>query len=407
MTDTPTIAPVYGPTRPSRAELHATRLANRLAHLRALPIVHDVPPATVDDLIGESRTLWTAPDARYTLAVDSMADAILSDDAWQSARPDIATLATLDPRQRSAALRHLTRDAKRADGIATDVTNLRRASKVGTGRKARPVRGGYVERSYSAIVSGPTVSAKRLASESLEDRAKRVGWDVYASDARHSTTLLASAVAYGHAPTLLRDGGRDVYSPTYGVAAPSSKLRHRLVTTVPSARSVRNGRDHLAVPDVVTYHRAERPRSDRLIHGASFPVDFGSSRASVAAYAPPVSAPGTATVGTVVACVGPWAADGPNGERRYWLGDRVVTVSARRRKQPTRRAAGVAARKVAADAVAQVLADRTSVTVNVLGRVVTIDPGKRGTVVWRTTTRRGQGKDVAAVSGRIVAAALS
>jgi hypothetical protein len=375
---------------------------------------------TVDDLIGAARTLDTAIDARHVLACDRVADMILADDAWLES--DLGDLVTLDPRRRDAALRHAIRDALRADAIAVNQTGLRRASRVGSGRKAKSVPGGYVERAYAAIVHPPApVSARRLASESLEDRAKRVAWETFASDARHSTTLFASAVAYGweprpivshrrgrsgraYGPRVVTPVSPETYAASHGRTATETKLRHPMRLRAVSARNRRGGRDDSTTTETVTYYATDRPSpSDRVTHAASFLVPVGSSHASVAAYVPSPDVPRSATVGTVTHVVGPWATDAPDGRRRYWHGHSVVTISPRV-KRNTRRKVDLSMTATVRDAVARVLATREAETITVRNRPVEIRPAKRGTVSWRTTTRQGQGKDAARVAGRIVAA---
>lgn len=402
-----------GPPIPTRRERLAARHAARMVELRERPLSGPTDhPMTADDLVSPGRSVFTAGDARHVLALDQWADELLRD-SLAAERADIDGIDAMTPRAATAAIQHAIRDAGRDAGVALDTTGIRRASKVGSGRSERRIAGGYVERAYASVVSGPTASASVIASESIEDHAERVSWSDFCDSAVHTTTLAAAAHEYGH--SLAYDP--DVYAPTFGRGQHGARLSWPARRSVPSARH-RTARPDVTTPDLVTYATVERPvLSDRLLHGA-MPLPVGRTCRVVSATTPSFPCPTNlapsergervALMGEVTECVGPWLADGADGSRRYWQGHRVVVTTPRKSKTSEARAA-LSLRADVAAAIARVLAGRATETIAVYGRPVTLTPAKRGKVTWRTTSKRGGGKagtakQAANVAGRILKA---
>ena len=380
----------------------AERLARETAH--TAPLDRDGQPiySRADDdanLLDASRmtgrTLWNAGDARHVFALDQLADAMLRDDALHaSGATDVLASAfdASDPKarkRRAAQVAHLVRDELATHGIAVDITGLRPSRRVGSGRSARAIPGGYVERQYSQVVSAPRVTRKQIASMTREDLAVLDADGSYCHDARHTSDLgeFLSATSIDprrFAPTHERKshGARLDWEPRLRVRSPR-RVKESTITKLAGAPSWRKPHVH----NGETHHVA-----DRVFY--VWPEDRPVRRGDRPNY--------VTVLATVTELPGPWI-----DPEHVTYGHRTVYVPrkspARGKRNRSEALAPPATIDQVRSAVTRVQTSRKPESLTVLGRTVVIEPAQRGTVRWQTSSKTGQGKSPASVAGRIIA----
>lgn len=350
------------------------------------PIYSTVDPvdpdsgSPLDAVRMSSRTLWNAADAKHVFALDQAADAILRDDALHASGATEVLATAFEPadrkarKRRAAQVAHLVRDELATHGIAVDITGLRPSRRVGSGRSARAIPGGYVERQYSQVVSSPRLSRKDIAGLTLTELAEIDADGSTCDVARHTSDLgeilsVTSIDPRRYAPTQDRKshGARLSWSP---------RLRYPTPRRVKDSTIARIAGDGPTVAYVRTDRPARQGWADRHAGGE--------------------------LVTGVTELPGVWLDD-----ERATFGHRVVCVPRKAPKRGQRNRSEVLADPRTVEsvraAVATVLASRKRETLTVLGRTVVVEPARRGTVRWETSSKHGQGKSPAAVAGRIIA----